>query len=596
MACLTTQDEARKGKPKFSGWILLVLISLISLTSIGCATEEPEMETYGSSTPVIRHIQEPDVITAIEGEDYSLPDWCQPEEYSGFIGDRDIPRPEGSMKVENWYVSWAYLEPEKGQYNWDYVDQRLAAAAEGGYKLNMHLQSITYGGGDDSRGIVVSRKVPDWVLEEFDLTEDDLINLGWEFDLLIIPGWHAGISEAFNDLIRAFGERGYPQSPQIASAYIHAISPSRGEEFWMTQSALDVLEDGHGFNKDSLDGWITSRFDAYGDAFAGVTHKLVWVGKQGAWRYLSSGEYADLAMRLVEDAWAMGAGNRSSAVEIFNTWLNEPALGQEVNENGYMTVDESLPPMNSVRFFGDENEEYGEEWIGRYGSLAGEPLRFRFSMLRSLQMRMRFLWTCPEAEVINSPLHYYVGMSLGKDVNNSPDAWSYLRESPVSTSNSPVAVVKNFERWLTQRDFPRGMTVPTQRTFREFYAGSNHGAGPDQWYDDLARRTDIESGNDFIYFDLDDRFNVSGAVQIKVEILDDSQTSWHIEYTNTQHNLTSTDAYPNQGDGMIKTVSFTINEPSFLNGLENNMDFRIVCDGPGDVTVRWVRLVRMNEI
>ncbi len=594
MARLFTHRTPPTKGSTIQSWLITAAITFSFFTCVGCEIESEEVDPYGSTPAQPRSSSVEDVVSVTTGEDYFLPEWVQPETYSGYIGPRDLPRPEGSMCIENWWTSWAALEPERGVYNWDLVEDRLSRAAAGGYQLNMHLMSLTYGGGDEDRGIVIDQKVPDWVFEEFDLTDDDIVNLGWEYDILIIPAWKAEIREAYNDLVRAFGERGYPQSPQLAAAYIHGVSPSRGEEFWMTQTALNVLENDHGFSTTVLDEWITSRFDAYGEAFTGVEHKLVWVGKQGAWRYVNSGEYEDLAMRLVQDAWDMGAGNRSSAVEYFDLWTNEPALGQDVDDNGYLLVDETIPPINSMRFFGDENEEYGPQWEWRFGSSAGDAHRYRFSLLRTLQMRMRFLWTNDVAEMINPPMSNYVGMCLGKTVENSPDAWTYLRETPTTSYHSPAEVFRNFERWLMQRDLPGGITVATQRTFREFNSGGSQSIGPDQWYDDVARRTDVSTGNPYIYFDLDDRFHVSGTVQIKVEILDDNQASWHLDYTNTNYDVVSTEIFTNQGDGGIKTVTFEIYHPSFLNGLDNGMDFRIACDGPDDVTVRWVRLVRID--
>ena len=534
-------------------------------------------------------------MTVVQGEDYSLPSWVDPEPYSGYVGSRDLRRPAGSMRIENWWLPWAALEPERGVYDWTVVEEKLAAAAAGGYQLNMHLESITWGGGSEPLGIVVAQSVPAWVLDEFALTEADLINMGWEFDILVIPGWRPDIRDAFNELVRAFGARGYAESPQLAAAYIHAISPSRGEEFWMTQPALDRLERAHGFTPQVLDDWITSRFAAYADAFAGQTHKLVWVGKQGAWRYLSGGRYADLTLRLVHDAWDLGAGNRSSAIELFNEWLNEPALGQSVDDQGYLHTDESLPPFTSVRYFGDENEEYGDAWTWRFGSRDGEPVRYRFSMLRALQMRMRFLWTGEAAEAINPALSTYAALSFGKTVTTSPDAWAYLRETPSTAYETSAAVIRNFERWLVQRDVPGGMTVPAQRTFREFNAGGNYQGQPDTWYDDLARRTDTANDNPHICFDLDSRFRVNGPVQIKVEILDDSKAYWHLEYMGTDHRPAVTGEFHNIGDGKVKTVTFTVPDAAFLGGLEHGMDFRITCDGPGDVTVRWVRLIRLQQ-
>ncbi len=594
MAFFITFRGLNKMGSNFQTGLLMAIITFSFLICSGCEVENDDIEPYCPIVPEEDRSSLEDAVSVVADEDYSLPDWVQPEPYSGYIGHRDLPRPQGSMRIENWWTNWAELEPERGVYNWEYVENRLAAAAAGGYQLNLHILNLTYGGGDESRGIVVNQAVPDWVFEEFDLSEDDIINLGWEFDILIIPAWKVEIREAYNDLIRAFGERGYPQRPELASAYIHAFSPSRGEEFWMTQDALNTLERDHGFSPSVLDDWISARFAAYGEAFSGVTYKLAWVGKQGAWRYLNSGEYQDLALQLVHDAWDMGAGNRSSAVEFFDLWTREPALGQDTDDNGCLIVDESLPPMNSIRFFGDANEEYGEDWTWRFGSTAGDTHRYRFALLRTLQMRMRFLWTSEAAEMINPPLSNYVGMSLGKNVENSPDAWTYLRETPTTAFFSPAEVFRNFDRWLVQRDLPGGMTVPTQRTFREFNSGSSQRIGPDQWYDDVARRTDVASGNPYIFFDLDDRFEVNGPVQVKVEIMDDNEASWHLDYTNINHQVVSTEVFSNSGDGNVKTVTFEISQSSFLNGLDNGVDFRIACDGAENVTVRWVRVIRMN--
>ena len=584
--------------PKIPFWSFVVLFSFCSLILTGCETQNEELSPYSTPTPTPadKLAQNSDEITVFQGEDYSLPKWAHPEEYAGYVGGSlDTPRPEGSMRVINWYTSWAELEPVRGEYNWDAVELRLANAAAGGFKVSLHLQSITYGGGNEEMGIIVPQMVPDWVIEDFNLTEDDIINLGWEFDLLIIPGWRPEISEAFNDLVRAFGERGYAHSPHLASTYIMGISPSRGEEFWMTQMALDILEQDHGFTPTVLEEWMTSRFDAYEEAFTGVTYKVAWVGKRGSWSYLSNKKYEDLALQLVHNAWSMGAGNRSGGIEYYHSWTNEPALGQSIDDHGYLLTDETLPPLNSLSYFGDENEEYGDLWVGRFGARSGEPQRYRFSVLRALQMRMRFLWTSDSAEELNPPLSNYVGMSFGKTVENSPDAWAYLKETPVHIFHSPVGLLRNFERWLLQRDMVGGMTVPTQRVFREFNAGSYHLASPSLWYDDVARRTDLASGNPYIFFDIDDRFRAKGSVQIKVEILDDSLASWHIDFTNARNELVSTDVFSNHGDGSIKTITFPINNPGFRNGLENGMDFRIVCEGPGNVTVRWVRVVRMEE-
>ena len=50
----------------------------------------------------------------------------------------------------------------------------------------------------------------------------------------------------------------------------------------------------------------------------------------------------------------------------------------------------------------------------------------------------------------------WVGQSLGRTVENTPDIWCALRESYVRNSGA----VKNFERWLYQRDTEGYETEP----------------------------------------------------------------------------------------------------------------------------------------
>lgn len=532
-------------------------------------------------------------VSATEGEDYSLPAWAQKTPFTGYVDHPDLGAPAGENGQRNLWVSWRDLEPTRGQYDWKRVDDALAAAGAGGFTISLQLQSIVRGGGAPERGIIVPNAVPDWVLTDFGLTDDDLVNLGWEFDLLVIPAWRPEIRDAFNDLILAFGARGYPQDPRLGSAYIHGISPSRGEEFWLEQTQINTLELNSDFSPQVLTEWIDSRFQSCAEAFSGATHKLAWVGILGSWRYCDPA-YADVASRLCQNAWGLGIGTRHSSIEYYHSWINEPALGQAVDENGYLTVDETIPPIATVRYFGDENEEYGDAWVWRFGSRSGEAQRYRFAMLRALQMRLRFLWTSPAAEQINPALSNYARYGFGKNVHDSADAWAYLSETPAGTHWSLAGVVRNFERWLRQRDVPGGVTVPTERVSRQFNSGCLSNGQASLYYDDVARRTDIASGNGSICFDLDDRFVVTGTVAIKVETRDDDDAAWRIEYVSTHRERVLTPVFRNLGDGKVRTVTFTIPDAVFANGMDHGMDFRIVCDGPGNVTVRWVRVIRQQ--
>ena len=181
---------------------------------------------------------------------------------------------------------------------------------------------------------------------------------------------------------------------------------------------------------------------------------------------------------------------------------------------------------------------------------------------------------------------------MGKNINDSPDAWSFLFEHPTGGFMTPTNKFKNFEHWLYQRDFPGGITVPDEPFILPFDAGGNHN-NPERWLDYTVRRTDFASGNNSIYFYLDHNFIVDGDVQMKVEILDNSLTSWHIEYVNKEGAISSTPIINTLNDGLVKTYTFEFSDDiSFPKSLDNNMDFRIVNSGSADISVKWVRLIR----
>ena len=57
--------------------------------------------------------------------------------------------------IAYWRVYWKYLEPEKGKYRWDLIDQALATAEERGQTLMLRVAS--YGSGNND--------VPVWYRE-----------------------------------------------------------------------------------------------------------------------------------------------------------------------------------------------------------------------------------------------------------------------------------------------------------------------------------------------------------------------------------------------------------------------------------------------
>jgi hypothetical protein len=575
----------------------LVLGLMTGMSTLGCELIQPNR----LSAPV--QPREPAALLMIvDGEDYTLPTWVGYAPYTGYVdhpqvrggqGDESIGDGGGQYNRQFW---WRELEPEQGVYDWSTIAYRLDQAIAGGYQIQVRILSSTVG---RATGEPYPNAVPDWVFTELGVTESDLVDLKGEYNLLLIPAWRPEIRDAFNDMIRAFGawlSANPVYAAAIGSAYVHGFSYSRGEEFHVNawDGTLDDLE-AAGMTPVALHDWMATRLNAFAEAFGADAHKVAWVGTANSWRRCRE-PFPQVAVDLVQHALNLGFGIRQGNIERYFQAVNEPAIGQQVDARGYLTVDEMHPLIATTRYFGDENEEYGEAWYGRFGSPDTDQHRYRFSLLVSLQRRYRWLWTGPGAEALNPPLSAYTRASFGKTVDTTPDAWAYLSQTPARPTQSPVGWIKNIERWLLQRDVPGGMTVAVERVDRQFAAGPEDGFNPSTWYDYTARRTDLAEGSPYIYFDLDDRFQISGRALLKVEFRDEGDTSWRVEYMGYDDELKTTPGVQNTADGKIKTATFALDDARFANELPHGMDLRIVSDGPGDVTVRWVRIIRADRI
>ena len=284
-------------------------------------------------------------------------------------------------------------------------------------------------------------------------------------------------------------------------------------------------------------------------------------------------------------------GQRNGYVEPYLLHTHSPALGQGMDRNGCLNVDETLPPIAENRAFGDENEEYSidaDTHVIRFGPRSTWPHRYREATLRQLQMRRNYAW---EPRLSPDPyLTAYLVNELWRRVHDAPDAWCYLRESYVHERNEwkgKVVPVKNFERWLHQRDAPGCETrpvhqveypEPTEGFIRNVYVKGYN-------YDYVAR-----AGKRF-GFAVDDRFLSVGphAVAIKVTYYD--AQPWKLVFKSAAGSAER--KFPYRGDGALRTATFFLTEAVFAaTGMD--YDFEIHALGAA-ATIRFVRIVRLPE-
>ena len=505
----------------------------------------------------------------VDGWDWSLPPGTKPAAYSGVkYSPRDVRAVPGNRYVSV-RASWRECEPAEGKYDFEPLRQRLQNLPKWAAGAELHVYASVWETKYFTNASLAEVRrttpgtAPVWLVEKYGIPTKPgkpKTNIGTPFQVVNLDIWHPEYHSRYLAFVEAFGKSGIAQSPKILLSYVHARSASRGEE------------SGGRYQGRPLD-CMKERLAAWARAFKGVEHKLAWTGHSDD---------------LLDYAYSLGMGQRNGFVEMYMIHSHNPQLGQRIDQDGYLVVDESCPPIRDGRAFGDENEEYSPKaHVPRFGPVDTFAHRYRESMLRSLQMRRNFLWVEGEPWV-DLPLLAYVSLELGRNVQTAPDAWCYLRESMVRLRGKPTPA-KNFERWLYQRDRDGCRTVPTAKVDIPKQQFPHH---PKHKYDYTARRTDRATGNDRIGFALDERFLSAGPhrVAIKVTYHDVGKGAWALAYKTPDGEATREVRF--QGTGKVRTATLFLDDACFpAKGTGFAVEIRAL---DGDATVSFVRVIKVN--
>lgn len=331
-----------------------------------------------------------------------------------------------------------------------------------------------------------------------------------------------------------------------------------------------------------LANWLYRRLNAMLAAFAGQEGKLAWMNLDANLTTIPG--YQSATSNLAAYVLGRGIGYRGGIIDFQHTVFESPIAGSFVDENGYSVVDDHHPIFRGKRVRCEENEEYGRDWVWRFGPLETPSYRHRISTLHSLCLHQNIVMVSPEILLLNPDLNAYASTVMGLDKNESPDAWTDLREC--ATRKFPV--VKNLERWLYQRDVPGAMTTPAQKVTR-FPLWMDP---PGKNFDWDARKTDRANGQSGIAFRIDQEFfSTTQAVEIKVTHANGSLARWYLEYSDGS-SLVKSPEVKNTGDGKWKTVTFTIPNLAADHRLPGEMDFQIKLNGEEDLAVSFVRVIK----
>jgi hypothetical protein len=547
--CATCSVEAMRA-------LLLAVVSLVGCSGLPSLSSDSSASSSSSSST------RPIVASVADGEDWSLPERTATSfaPSSGFFHEHASPEAGIDTRVID--VSWRQLEPRPGEW---LTDEALAATPA-------HYGDLDFASLDEQR----ARGGPYWMRI-------------WLTDVDLAPEWLKGEcpDAAVIDGTGYLGDRHIPIFDacvwQHAKALYEHVFGIVGDDpnlrfvyvpgaFTYSEFDFDLVK-ASGVSFADFSTWFHGAMKDLVDAAGPHANKLVYTGED--YPFSAFGADDDL---LARDAVAAGLGIRTGITELFNFHLNHvPAYGITIAEDGHLVVDESWVGLAPDRIRATENECYEDCGF----AFPAEHLTYAVEMsnLKALQMRMN--WVYVDAGLVERHPEFFrwVRAELGKSVEDAPDAWVVLREAEDvywsrdddSHTWTGAPFIRNWERWVVQRDVPGAMTE--RGTELRIDPGPESDGTMGVAYE--GRRTARATGNDAIAFFVEPRFVASGgAAEIKVTYVDNGASFRLGESADVK----------GTGSGAIRTATFALETlPS---------EFRIFATGAEDLEVRMVRIVR----
>ncbi len=578
-----------RGLDRWAVWIFLLLIPEVALGQDAKAVSSVNTNVLPESEypywPEYRHLETEDLKSiraqqwigkehTVDGWDWSLPDHVEPAGQS-LVGLQRIMGLEKpfipldlnfkSNGVGLLWVSWRDIEPNEGEYDFSGIIKRIKQGNEAGLDVILRILTCSKSRGSGSKAST-SGEAPLW-LEDRGVT---LLPRKAQKDNLNFDPAHPEFHKRYLKLIDEMSKAGIPK--MVKAAYVGYASHSLGDE------GIGPFKESEAEKNDAVPH-VRDRLDAWHRAFRGMENKIFMGG---------SSHYG----------FDKGFGVRRGFVEMYLYNIPNNELGQFIDKDGYLRVDENAPVIRHRAFNGEVNEEYEDAWATegrgyRFGATTRSfPYRYFTSTLRALQMRCTYIHTTGHLVPEMLP---FLSLQLARTVDDTPDVWTFLRTSYMKSGNyqnndalgRPITEnekkegipVRNFERWLQQRDAVGYETRPAMKIQQSIKMWMVQN---DKYYDSIAR-----SGRQ-IGFNIDDRWlGKNGNMAVKVTYLDTNSGALQLVFNGGN----SIKTVPLSGDGKLKTTTFS------MSGLQpQSMDhkFDFILKGGTDtdeITVSMVRAV-----
>ena len=549
----------------------------------------------------VRAVRPDAYVSAIkDGNDWSLPDHVtRVARHCGFVAPdqpfwqqrRGLTRfRDGRVHfARNVAASWSELNPAEDVYVWDALDARIAQAAPSpgrGFILRIAIHGIREQAGARGRSAVPDSVIPAWVIERGKVSFlSEGTAAAWQ------PG--CGFQDYLCEFLHALGAR-YKEHPRLIAAPLGGLRPGGGFSMATDPALVREAERDTGLSPKAFETWGLRFVNDWADAFAGQEHKLVLPSAPETYVYAIKKAYESGSQRIWRAAFERGLGSNMPTLGFWLWYVNEPGCGTRLTKEGYLEFDDAFAPVANGAVWMVHTGDYAESGTRKFGPARFDRVRWFTTNMRMLQMRCNWLRMPPNVsrlEAADPDFMRWVEFELGRTAADSPDAWCWLREAE-DAGRKDARTVRNFERWLLQRDVePDGLTVPAARVeipSLPAYGGTG--------YEFHARRTDKARGSSKILFRADPAFIDGGPhdVLLKVTYQDGPPTSWRVDYSGLRRHA-RTETVETTGTGAWKTVTFAIGDMQFAGAFAGEMDFRIFVDGRQDLTVKLVRLIKVQR-
>ena len=487
----------------------------------------------------------------VDGWDWSLPPGTAPAPASKLITARNIYLTDQRIKdfptvnfpcnpvVTHW-LNWKDIEPTEDNYDWDGVRYAIDLCSAKGYKSVIRLMTCR-----------AERSAPTWLA---DLGINTIVHP--EGDIDYDPA-DSIFHQHYLNLIADFGATGIQNRDDVVGLYVGYSSKSWGDE-----GIGPVIGESDPSSNDTVQH-VIERLDAWAAITDGIRHKMVMGG------------YSNHGLSL-------GFGIRRGFVEHYMYHTPDAVMGQLLDANNYMYVDESNSIIANNTYHGEENEEYQESWVDRFGPIDGYPYRYFSSNIRLLQMRTNAVLF--NGFSLMPEMLAWVGQELGRTREDTPDAWCFLRETYVRTDVN--ANVKNFERWIYQRDTPGYETQAVIQIDKNYHSWIYDPSKP---YDYIARKGQkIGFAADDVVFPTD----VEQSVAIKVSYIDNVVGTLKLVYYNNSGPQEKT--INTTGGDLVRTATFFVDTKFDASGFD--YDFELHSEAGKEVPVSFVRVIKLPPV